>query len=134
MNSPTDDYKFMKNVDGIWDTAYFTLFEKYMKLDLRGQEKLIEIDSVDQESMIMKKNGGYPIPGMVYTFLYKGPDVEVANPPKKPKVFKDLVPIVFCMGTEKDGFSGINMNALPPGESLLRLGRLRVLQRFVVQR
>ena len=124
MNSPTDDYNFMKNVDGIWDTAYFTLFEKYMKLDLRGQEKLIEIDSVDQESMIMKKNGGFPIPGMVYTFLYKGPDVEVANPPKKPKVFKDLVPIVFCMGTEKDGFSGINMNALPPGV------RLQFLQSF----
>jgi len=113
MNSPIDDYKFMKNIDNIWDIAYFTLFEKYMKYKLRGKEKKIEIDSTDQESIIIEKNGGFPIPGIVYTFIYKGPDI-IVKFPKTAKEYTDLVPLVFCMNIERNSFSGINMNVLPP--------------------
>jgi len=119
MNSPTDDYRYMKNLDNVWDTAYFTLFEKYMKYKLRGEEKLIEIDSVDQESILLSKNGGYPIAGIVYTFIYHGPNVQIGK-----KEYTDLVPLVFCMNTSPGYFSGLNMNALPPP------ARLQFLQGF----
>jgi len=121
MNPPIEEYKYMKNIDGILDTAYFTLFEKYMKFDLRGEEKLIEIDSTDQESIISSKNGGFPIPGIIYTFIYKGPDISIQDPPKKPKEYTDFVPLVFCMNIERESFSGINMNALPPEVRVLFL-------------
>jgi hypothetical protein len=124
MNSPTEEYQFMKNVNGIMDTAYFNLFEKYMKYDLKGDEKKFEIDSTDQESIIVSRNGGFPIPGIVYTFIYRGPNVIIPNPPRKPSEYTDLVPLVFCMGTERESFSGLNMNVLPPEI------RLRFLQSF----
>jgi hypothetical protein len=114
MNSPSTDYKAMKNINGISDTAYFTIFEKYLKYNLKAEEKLIEIDSTDQESIIWGKNGGYPIPGFIYTFLYKGPDVEVKLPPDTIKQYTDKIPLVFCMGTDKNMMGGINLNVLPP--------------------
>ena len=60
MNDPTQEYKFLKNLDNIWDEAYFTLFEKYMKYKLKGEDKIIQIDETDQESLIAKRNGGFP--------------------------------------------------------------------------
>lgn len=108
MNSPIQEYKFLQGIDGIIDQAYFTLFEKYMIYKLRGLEKAIQIDETDQESIMIKKNGGFPFPGMIYTFLYGGKDVKVSN-----KVYSDLVPIVFCFSIGKDSFSGINLNTLP---------------------
>lgn len=108
MNSPTEEYKFMQRIDGIIDQAYFTLFEKYMIYKLRGPEKAIQIDETDQESLLIKKNGGFPVPGMIYTFLYGGPEVKVLN-----KSYSDIVPIVFCLRTERTTFSGINLNTLP---------------------
>lgn len=119
MISPKDEYKRLKDLDDVWDVAYFTLFEKYMIYDLRGAEKVIELEDVDQESIILGKNGGYPIPGIIYTFLYKGPDVKVGK-----KAYSDIVPLVFCMNTSPGYFSGINMNALPPE------ARLQFLQGF----
>ena len=113
MNSPIDDYKFMQRIDNIVDLAYFTLFEKYIKMNARGDAKLYEIDSTDQESLIMKKNGGFPLPGMVYTFIYKGPEAQIKVPTKKVKEYTDIVPITFCLGTSKTGFAGINLNMLP---------------------
>lgn len=126
MRSPIEDYKFLKSVNNIGDQAYFTLFEKYMKYKLKGEEKLVEIDSTDQESLIIKKNGGFPVPGFIYTFIYGGKDVIIqnSNPLKKNKSYTDLVPIVFCMGNDKNSFSGINMNALPAAV------RLKFLQSF----
>jgi hypothetical protein len=123
MNSPTDEYRFMKNIDNIWDIAYFTLFEKYIIYNLRGEEKKIEIDSTDQESIIMTKNMGYPLPGITYTFIYKGPNVIIKNP-KLTKEYTDWVPLVFCMNTSPGHFSGINFNVLPPPV------RLQFLQSF----
>jgi hypothetical protein len=123
MNSPNDDYKFMKGIDNIVDLAYFTLFEKYMKLNQRGNDKLYQIDSTDQESILMKRTGGFPMPGMVYTFLYKGANFDIKTAGKT-KSYTDLVPIVFCLRAEKDFFAGINLNTLPPQ------ARLSFLQSF----
>lgn len=124
MRSPIEEYRFLQRVDGVEDTAYFTLFEKYMKYDMRGYEKKFEIEDTDQESIIRSKNGGYPIPGIIYTFLYKGGPFSIPNPPRKPSEYTDLVPLVFCLGIERDSFSGINMNLLP------RPVRLNFLQSF----
>lgn len=108
MNPPIEEYKYLKNLDNITDIAYFTLFEKYMKYNLRGNKKIIEIDDTDQESIMLKKSGGAPLPGMIYTFIYGGPDVNVQG-----KKYSDLVPIVFCLKNKKTSFSGINLNTIP---------------------
>lgn len=114
MNKPIDEYKYLSNMDNIGDIAYFTLFEKYIKYKLRGDKKVIDIDDTDQESLILPKNGGYPIPGIIYTFIYKGVNDKIEISPKKIKEYTDLVPLVFCMNIERESFSGINMNLLPP--------------------
>lgn len=109
MLKPSDEYKHLAKVNNITDVAYFTLFEKYLQRNLKGENKLFDIESTDQESLIISKNGGYPIPGFMYTFMYKGSDLSY-----KGKEFTDLVPIVFCMSSGgPDSFSGINMNILP---------------------
>jgi hypothetical protein len=120
MNPPEIEYKSLKNISDIHDIAYFTLFEKYIKYNLRGNEKKIEIDSTDQESIILSRNGGFPIPGIVYTFIYKGPNASIETQ-RGMKEYTDLIPLVFCLGTERTSFSGINMNLLPPDARLLFL-------------
>lgn len=124
MNSPLDDYKYLKNLDNVWDVAYFTLFEKYMKYKLRGDEKVIEIDDTDQESLVWTKNRGFPIPGIIYTFIYKGALDIIKTSKEKQKKYMDLVPMLFCMGAGRTSFTGINLNLLPPP------ARLNFLQSF----
>jgi len=126
MNSPETDYKYFKTITGIDDIAYNTIFEKYIIENLRGNEKKIEIDSTDQETLITKLNGGYPIPGMMYTFIYppkKGENVKIEIKGKE-KEYVDFVPLVFCINNRKLNFSGINLNVLPSSE------RLKFLQSF----
>lgn len=124
MRPPIEDYKFLRGVDGVVDTAYFTLFEKYLKYDLKGYDKKFEIEDTDQESIIITKGGGFPIPGIIYTFIYKGENFLIPNSPKKPAEYTDLVPLIFCISIEKDHFTGINLNLLPSE------ARLRFLQSF----
>ena len=123
MLSPRDEYKILERVNNIEEQAYFTLFEKYIVQELRGSAKLVEIDSTDQEGLILRKNGGYPIPGFVYTFIYRGPNVLIELQ-KGNKEYTDLVPLIFCMNNDRGNFSGINLNLLPP------LVRLRFLESF----
>ena len=113
MQSPDKEHKFLAKLDDIDKIAYYTLFEKYIIQNLKGPQKLIEIESTDQESIIQSLNGGYPIPGMIYTFLYDGPNVPVQE--KQGIVYyQDYVPLVFCINTGRPGFfSGINLNTLP---------------------
>jgi hypothetical protein len=121
MIHPRDEYKVLKNVNNIDEQAYFTLFDKYILQNLKGEDKLIEIDSTDQESVVGKRNGGYPIPGFVYTFLYKGPKAFIEI--KKDRFeYIDLVPLVFCMNNDMGNFSGINLNLLPPDARLKFIG------------
>lgn len=121
MIHPRDEFKILKNVNNIGEQAYFTLFEKYIIQNLKGEDKLIEIDSTDQETVIGKRNGGYPIPGFIYTFLYKGANVIVEIKNKRFE-YTDLVPLLFCMNNDLGYFSGINMNLLPPDARLKFLG------------
>jgi hypothetical protein len=112
MNSPTEDYKFYTEVNGIKDIAYFNLFEKYHINKLDGPDKVIEIDDTDQETLLINKFGGYPIPGMIYTYIY-GEPAKIEDPPKTPKEYIDLVPLTFCLNITRDGFTGLNLNLLP---------------------
>lgn len=117
MINPREENEILKNVNNIGDQAYFTLFEKYIIQDLKGENKLIEIDSTDQESLLLKRNGGYPIPGFIYTFVYKGPDVEFLIKGTKVQ-YTDVVPLIFCINNDRGNFSGINLNTLPPDARL----------------
>jgi uncharacterized protein YdaL len=121
MIHPRDEYQVLKNVNNIDEQAYFTLFEKYIIQNLKGEDKLFEIDSTDQETVIGKRNGGYPVPGFIYTFLYKGPKafIEIKNDRFE---YTDLVPLTFCMNNDMGNFSGINLNLLPPDARLRFLG------------
>ena len=122
MESPLKRYKDLYNIDNIKDIAYDTLFTKYIIQNLRADEKLLEIDSTDQESLIRKVNGGFPLPGFIYTFIY--PPNGIDNIKLGKKEYVDYVPLVFCLSIEKDGFKGINLNTLP------NLERLKFLETY----
>jgi hypothetical protein len=112
MISPKEEHKILKSINNITNIAYHELFEKYLIQNKKGYSKLTEIESADQESLIKSLNGGYPIPGMIYTFIYGQLDkiqTKLAN-----KDFIDNVPIVFCINNDTASFKGINMNMLPP--------------------
>lgn len=111
MLRPSEEYDFLKNVNNIKDIAHYELYQKYIEQNLRGEKKLTEIESTDQESIIISRNGGYPIPGMIYTFLYGEPDQIMLRVGQKD--FIDVVPLVFCMNNQPGSFRGINMNMLP---------------------
>jgi len=111
MISPQEEYNFNKNINNIKDIAYNTLFVKYLVENVKGYKKMTEIESTDQESLIATRNGGFPIPGMIYTFIYGEPDqVQLKFGAKN---FIDVAPLVFCMNNAPDSFKGINMNMLP---------------------
>lgn len=112
MNSPISDYNYYNKLKNIKDIAYFNLFEKYHKTKLFGPDKQIEIDDTDQESILINKFGGYPIPGIIYTFIYKEAII-IETPNKKPIEFIDLVPLTFCLNISREGFTGLNLNMLP---------------------
>ena len=112
MINPRDENDIMKRVNNIGDQAYNILFEKYIVQNLKGEKKLTEIDSTDQESIMLAKNGGYPIPGFIYTFIYQGPNA-IIELKKGNKEYTDFVPLTFCMNNDRGTFSGINMNLLP---------------------
>ena len=111
MLNPKEEYKFLKNINNIKDVAFYELFEKYLIQNKKGFDKLTEIESTDQESIIKSKNGGFPIPGMIYTFIYGIIDKIELNPISKD--FIDFAPLVFCMNIDKESFKGINLNMLP---------------------
>ena len=120
MNTPLEDYKFLSQITGIKDTAYEKLFKNYIDLKLEGPDKLIEIDSTDQESLIKSLNNGLPVPGMIYTFIYppnKDDHVKVIEQGKE-KEYVDFIPLIFCVTTRPDSFDGINLNTLPNMERL----------------
>ena len=120
MNSPDKDYKYLRNIKGINDIAYNTLFEKYIIQNLRGESKLLEIDSTDQETLLIKLNGGFPLPGLIYTFVYppKKGDNPIIVTKGKEREYIDYVPLVFCVNSDRFSFRGLNLNMLPASEKL----------------
>jgi len=114
VESPIIKYKTLSKIDNIKDIAYDTIFTKYIIRDEWGQKKLWEIDSTDQESLMLQKNGGYPLPGFIYIFQYDKKGAGEIIPGGK-KEFFDVVPLVFCttVNSTKNTFEGINFNFLP---------------------
>lgn len=126
MRSPVVEHEYLKaHVNNIPDIAFDTLYTKYIINDLSGKNKVIQIDDTDQESIITKRNGGDPIPGFIYTFIYKGKEISQMID-KKPQIYIDFVPLVFCMNIGKEIFKGINLNLLPANI------RLNFLQGFFI--
>lgn len=126
MISPLIKYNELTNINGIEKVAYDTIFTKYMIRGDRGEDKKWEIDSTDQESLVLNKNGGYPLPGFIYIFEYdKKGAVQMLNNGKNSKEFFDVVPLVFCTTINGvKGFEGINFNFLP------KLERLKLLEAY----
>ena len=123
MESPKDTYEKMKQIDDIEKVAYTRLFENYLKIGLKDNKKLIEIDSTNQESLLRQRFSSIPQIGMIYTFIHLNKDgiVQIINAANgKAVTFHDITPIVFCTNfNAKTGlFKGINLNMLPKPERL----------------
>lgn len=121
MESPKITYEQLKRIDGIKDVAYNRLFENYLKLDLKGSKKLIDITSTDQESVLKKLNSGIPTQGMIYTFIHLNKtNLSLLKNLKTGKEFEfhDLTPILFCTNYDYNNklIKGLNLNMLPSSE------------------
>ena len=115
MESPLKRYKYLKTIDNIKDIAYKTIFTKYIIKNLKGEAKLLEIDSTDQEGLMRRVNGGFPLPGFIYTFVYppQQGDLITVTDSGKEKKYIDYVPLTFCTSVHGKNFKGINLNVLP---------------------
>lgn len=134
MISPILKYKTLNQIDDIKSIAYDTIFTKYIIQDLKGEKKMLEWDSTDQEGLISNLNGGFPLPGFIYIFEYdKKGAAQTFNRGGITKEYFDVVPLVFCttVNLENDAFEGINFNFLPPLERLKFLeGYFRLYKKF----
>jgi len=129
MISPTETYEKLKHIDNIRDVAYDRLFNTYLKYNLKGEHKLIDIDSTDQESVIKRLTFGRPVPGMIYTFINLSPNnlQELQNlKTGKTIQFHDFTPICFCTSFNPitNLMKGLNLTMLPSSE------RLKFLQAY----
>ena len=127
MQSPLLEYEQTKRIDNIEDVAYERLFENYLRYDIKGPKKLIDIESTDQESIVKKL--GIAFPGMIYTFinLNKTNLEQIINlNTGKPVEFHDFTPILFCTSYNpvQKMIKGLNLNMLPNEE------RLKFLQAY----
>jgi hypothetical protein len=123
MQSPIETYEQLKRIDNIYDLAYERLFENYLKYELKGSQKLIDIESTDQESVINKLTAGRPIPGMIYTFIHVNENnmIQIQNLATGKLIeFHDFTPIVFCTRYDplKNIIKGLNLTMLPSSERL----------------
>jgi hypothetical protein len=126
MQSPIEIHKQLAAVNGIKNIANDVLFERYVISNDVGDKKKVSLEDTDQESLMISRNGGYPVPGFIYTFIYKpsSEDIKIIMAGKKPVKYTDHVPIVFCTNIQKGMFNGINLNVLPWQE------RLKFLQMY----
>ena len=129
MISPFLQYDKLKNISNIEELSFQRLFMNYLVHNLRGEQKLIDIDSTDQETIIKEKKSGIPIPGMIYTFIHMNEKnlAEIENfKTGKVITFHDFTPILFCtsFNIPQRLIKGLNLNILPP------LERLKFLQAF----
>lgn len=118
MLSPYEEHKNLSNVQNIEDLSHFVLFDKYITQNLRGQKKMFDIETSNMEEILMKKTNGLPLPGMIYTFIYKGKPFEIIIEEAKKGEYSDYVPIMLCLGINRDNTIGINLNLLPQNARL----------------
>lgn len=128
MISPANEYKRLLSIDGISDIAFDVLFTKYIIENAKNENNNTELDAGSQEELALKFNGGFPLPGFMYTFIYPPSSNEITEIKigNKKKEFIDTVPILFCFSINKDKVGGINLNMLPP------LERVKFLNAFFV--
>jgi hypothetical protein len=129
MEQPKIIYEKLKAITNIKEIAYERLFENYLKLDLEGPKKLVDIESTDQESVLNRMRRGIPYEGMIYTFIHlNDTNISILKNLKTQKEheFHDFTPIVFCTYVDpaKASFRALNLNMLPQSE------RLKFLQVF----
>jgi hypothetical protein len=123
MISPNEEHKYLSKILNIDKIAHYNIFDKYIIENKKGADKIIDIEGSDQESIMQTKNGGYPVPGIIYTFIYKGDKLVIDIASKKSEFF-DHVPLIFCMNTGQGYYTGLNLNMLPKDV------RLKFLQAF----
>lgn len=129
MESPLIIHERLKTQEDIEGYAYTRLFENYLKHELRGDKKYIELESTDQESVLYKFTRGRPVPGMIYTFLHFNKEnlIQIENLKTGKSIsFHDYSPIVFCTYYDfvKKNMRGINLTLLP------RQDRLKFLEAY----
>jgi hypothetical protein len=128
MESPLIVHEQTKRIDNIEHVAWERLFANYLILNLKGQKKLIEIDSTDQESVLNKKMPP-AFPGMIYTFININEQnlAQITNAATGKTVqFHDFTPILFCTSFNPlhNNIKGLNLNILPKD------ARLRFLEAY----
>jgi len=129
MIEPLIEYEQLKKIDRIEAVAYDRLIGTYLELKLKGDKKLIDIESTDQESKIKSHMLGIPVPGMIYIFNHVNDGtLEMLRELKSGKniQFHDLTPIIFCMSYNllTKTVKGLNLTMLPAPE------RVKFLQSF----
>ena len=129
MISPTELYDITKKLDDVRDIAYNRLFETYLKYELKGDKKLLDIDSTDQETVLKRLTFGRPVPGMIYTFIHLNEKnlAQIQNLATGKSIsFHDFTPILFCTSFNPINklMKGLNLTMLPSSE------RLKFLQAY----
>lgn len=127
MISPIEEHESLKRIDNIEDVAYERLFTNYLQLKLKNEKKLIDVESTNQEAIILKL--GVAFPGMIYTFInINDKNLAQLTNMNSGKVleFHDYTPILFCTSYNpiQKMIKGLNLNMLPNEE------RLKFLQAF----
>lgn len=110
MISPKQSYDILKGTNNISSIATTNILDNYLKFNKSGKDKLIDIESTDQESLLRKQTGGLPVPGCIYIFINKSNLVQKIDPKK---TYVDLVPLVFALRTTREELFGINLNMFP---------------------
>lgn len=129
-------YKRLQTINYISEIAYNELFYNLLILNLKGYDKIQEIDDFDNESVIDKITKGFPVVGNTYTFIhtnklkesiYDGTPTNlidmVLGMLKSGVTFIDVAPIVLVLESTKSYIRGLNLNLLPPN---LRLDFLQL--------
>jgi len=126
MISPLEEHEQLKRIDNIEDLAYERLFTNYLQLKLKNEKKLIDIESTNQEAIILKL--GVAFPGMIYTFINSNDKLleQLTGPRGGTYEFHDFTPILFCTSYNPIHklIKGLNLTMLPNED------RLKFLQAF----
>ncbi|MEG1141332.1 MAG: hypothetical protein RSE41_02595 [Clostridia bacterium] len=114
MESFINNYRYLKNTNSNINTdAIKYLYDNFFIN--KNAEKIIEIDDTDQELLLKKINGGLPIAGMIYTFLYDKP-INIID-----KNINIKAPIIMCTKFNTNYLEGIDFNLMPENVRLLFL-------------
>lgn len=115
MQSFTTYYNELKYIPNINKISKELLFDDLFIRNLQGKDKLKDIEDVNQEDLLKTINGGIPISGLIYTFLYKG---EFTQENLK---FKTKFPIILVTNFSLKFLEGVDLNLMPKNIRLIFL-------------